>query len=95
MECWVPLKIAIPDPKDLPIIQVSLKRHASYEFHIKVGKALASLRTMNINKMFVVPYSRPFEKDVDYELPLYCSVGSAGSELGREIYGELIYKRVD
>ncbi|CAJ0768753.1 10423_t:CDS:2 [Entrophospora sp. SA101] len=55
--CWIPLKIAIPDPKDLPIIQVSLKRHASYDFHIKVGKALASLS--------LAPYSQPFEKDVD------------------------------
>ncbi|CAH1756120.1 10252_t:CDS:2 [Entrophospora sp. SA101] len=46
--CWIPLKIAIPDPKDLPIIQVSLKRHASYDFHIKVGKALASLRKQGV-----------------------------------------------
>ncbi|CAG8827724.1 35732_t:CDS:2, partial [Racocetra persica] len=41
---WIPLKIAIPEPGDLPIVQVSLTRHASYEYHIKVGRALASLR---------------------------------------------------
>ncbi|CAG8439972.1 9318_t:CDS:2 [Cetraspora pellucida] len=45
---WVPLKIAIPEPGDLPIVQVSLKRHASYEYHIKVGRALASLRNEGV-----------------------------------------------
>ncbi|CAG8468761.1 3636_t:CDS:2, partial [Acaulospora colombiana] len=41
---WVPLKVAIPEPKDIPIIQVSLTSRASYEYHIKVGQALAPLR---------------------------------------------------
>ncbi|CAG8445964.1 2458_t:CDS:2 [Funneliformis mosseae] len=46
--CWIPLKVAIPEPGDLPIIQVSLTRKASYEHHIKVGRVLASLRNEGI-----------------------------------------------
>ncbi|CAB4424767.1 unnamed protein product [Rhizophagus irregularis] len=42
--CWIPMKIAIPEPGDLPIIQISLTRKASYEYNIKVGHVLASLR---------------------------------------------------
>ncbi|CAG8759742.1 10885_t:CDS:2 [Dentiscutata erythropus] len=45
---WVPLKVAIPEPKDLPIVQVSLIRHASYEDNIRVGRALAPLRDEGI-----------------------------------------------
>ncbi|KAF0555614.1 Extradiol aromatic ring-opening dioxygenase [Gigaspora margarita] len=41
---WVPLKVAIPEPKDIPIVQISLMRHASYEYNIKVGRTLAPLR---------------------------------------------------
>ncbi|CAG8664700.1 4518_t:CDS:2 [Ambispora gerdemannii] len=45
---WAPLKIAIPEPKDLPAVQISLIRNASYEQHIRVGQALASLRNEGI-----------------------------------------------
>ncbi|RIB28997.1 extradiol ring-cleavage dioxygenase [Gigaspora rosea] len=45
---WVPLKVAIPNPKDLPIVQVSLTRQASYEYNVKVGRALAPLRDEGI-----------------------------------------------
>ncbi|CAG8469343.1 2448_t:CDS:2 [Ambispora leptoticha] len=45
---WVVLKLLFPEPGDVPIVQVSLKRDASFEFHIKVGKALESLREEGI-----------------------------------------------
>jgi len=46
--CWIPMKIAIPEIGDLPIIQISLTRKASYEYNIKVGHALASLRNEGV-----------------------------------------------
>ncbi|CAG8472242.1 9207_t:CDS:2 [Ambispora gerdemannii] len=45
---WIPLKLIFPEPGDVPIVQVSLKRDASFEFHTKVGKALESLRDEGI-----------------------------------------------
>ncbi|CAG8629420.1 16368_t:CDS:2, partial [Acaulospora morrowiae] len=45
---WIPLKVAIPEPKDLPIVQVSLNGRAPFEYHVKVGQALAPLRDEDV-----------------------------------------------
>ncbi|CAG8433795.1 11377_t:CDS:2 [Diversispora eburnea] len=77
---WIPLKIAIPEP-EIPIIQVSLAHNVSYEYHIKIGQALAPLRdegvllvcsgTMvhNLRELFsssrMGSYVKSFDKDVE------------------------------
>ena len=43
----MPLRVAFPDA-DIPILQLSLQQSLDPAFHIKMGKALASLRAENI-----------------------------------------------
>ncbi|RHZ80401.1 hypothetical protein Glove_136g144 [Diversispora epigaea] len=78
---WIPLKIAIPEPNELPIIQVSLGHNVSYENHIKIGQALAPLRNEgvllvgsgtlvhNLRELFssnkIGSYVKSFDKDVE------------------------------
>ncbi|CAG8853773.1 1493_t:CDS:2, partial [Gigaspora margarita] len=79
---WVPLKVAIPKPKDLPIVQVSLTSQASYEYNIKVGRALAPLRDEGILIICsdVLPYVIPFERDLDKIL-----IDSKGKEREKQL----------
>lgn len=44
---FVPLKLVYPDA-DVPIVQVSLLSHLDAATHIKIGKALESLRSENV-----------------------------------------------
>ncbi|RIB14923.1 extradiol ring-cleavage dioxygenase [Gigaspora rosea] len=102
---WVPLKVAIPEPKDIPIVQVSLVRHASYEYNVKVGRTLAPLRDEGVLiigsefkgeerekqliKLIDHPLLRQAHPTDEHLVPIHIAAGAAGQDSGKKIFEQL------
>ncbi|CAG8665293.1 195_t:CDS:2, partial [Ambispora leptoticha] len=74
---WAALKIAFLEPKDIPMVQVSFTRNASYEPHIRRGKS----------KIDRIDKSSTFDPTDEHLVPLHIM---AGGWLARKIYQEMI-----